>query len=520
MKVDVVVGALLATALSPVFGHEDHQHHHGGNHNGHNSLRPRTHLAFHHVESACAVDVEMLCSVKQQQGLPQTLNDPILDWILFPFAPPPPELEDMSILMDRMVNSFMNAPVTQVSVFWYEEPQQAPHFMVDSMAAKLAAEKQPEEIPQLAHQLQSYGKQMLKDTLEDDFGQRIARRLTEIDAKSIQHNLHLPFGCARNRCMREAFEKNRLSEKCATSIRQLETTYHLEAEMERREDLFAWMMCLYIWVFCLLLFLLARKYRSQHKMRLMRRRILQAVYSNPAVKRQVEEELGEPLGKVPPLPHHVLRMARAGGKDFKRRLRCMKRIHMLYFIALFTLVCVDPFWVLPVCILASLVRVVLLCLSPTRYVDEDCECCCCGASAEAAKAGLLTEAQMCCDCCKGTGVCAPSCASCCACSCCGCCDGSCNCLEKKIEDECSCCCCGASAEAAKAGLLTEAQMCCDCCKGTGVCAPSCTSCCACSCCGCTDGSCSCCVSEKKGAGRKHVILAKHEIYEGVPLQVV
>jgi hypothetical protein len=49
--------------------------------------------------------------------------------------------------------------------------------------------------------------------------------------------------------------------------------------------------------------------------------------------------------------------------------------------------------------------------------------------------------------------------------------------KMKSADDCTCCCCGATSEQARAGTLTEAQVCCNCCKGTGTCSPSCASCC-------------------------------------------
>jgi hypothetical protein len=93
--------------------------------------------------------------------------------------------------------------------------------MIDSMAAKLAAEKEPEEIPQLALELQAYGAEMMQNHEEDSVGHRMARRLTEMDAKTIQNNVRLPFGCPKNRCLKESMTQNKVSEECAHSIRQL-----------------------------------------------------------------------------------------------------------------------------------------------------------------------------------------------------------------------------------------------------------------------------------------------------------
>jgi hypothetical protein len=478
-------------------------------------LRPHTHIAYHHVESACAADVEALCEIKQEE-LPQTLGDPFLDWVFLSATPtpPPPEIEDIS----RFLDSFFSAPISQVSIYWYEEPQQAPHFMIDTAAAKLAAEKEPEEIPALAYQLQNYGEKMMQMHEEDSLHHLMGRRLTEMDATTIQHHVRLPFGCPKNRCLRDAMVQNKVSDECARSMHQLETTYELEEELELRQEDFVGMVWVYICVLCILLVLLARKYRSGRVERRLRTRILQAVYSNPTLKRQIEKELGESVGSVPPLPYHVLMVMSTGSKDLKRHLLCMKRTRMVLFMVRFsiilTLVFVAPFWVLPICISLSMLRIVQICLFPVH--QSECECCCCGASTTGAASGNLTELQECCKCCKGTGVCAPSCASCCgpdSCCCCGCCDGSCCCnksTKAKARDDCTCCCCGATAEQARAGTLTDVQVCCNCCKGTGTCDPSCAS-----CCGGGDGA-----STKKGRGQKHVFASNHVVFEGVPLQVV
>jgi hypothetical protein len=187
--------------------------------------------------------VEALCEIKQEE-LPQTLGDPFLDWVFLSATPtpPPPEIEDIS----RFLDSFFSAPISQVSIYWYEEPQQAPHFMIDTAAAKLAAEKEPEEIPALAYQLQNYGEKMMQMHEEDSLHHLMGRRLTEMDATTIQHHVRLPFGCPKNRCLRDAMVQNKVSDECARSMHQLETTYELEEELELRQEDFVGMVGLYL----------------------------------------------------------------------------------------------------------------------------------------------------------------------------------------------------------------------------------------------------------------------------------
>ena len=536
--------------------------------------RPHTHVMWHHVESACAVDVQKLCGEPEPLlNPPKSTGDPLLDWIFVPSAPVPAEIRDLTRMMDRMFDPlFMEPSREHITLFWVEEPKQAPHFLIDSATAKVAQGRQPEEIPQLAVDLQKYGNEMLTMYQEGSFPHHMARRLTEMDAATIQHQVHLPFGCHKNRCLRQAHQEGKVSKPCAASIQELETTFVLESELEHRQDLFVGMMWVYIATLCLLLILLARRMRSQRPKRQLRLRILQAVYSNPAIKRQVEDDLGQSVGSVPPVSRYALRLMSSGGKDLKQALRFMKRVHMMIFALLLILVVFAPFWVLPICISISVFRVVELCLYPSQAGDGECECCCCGASTSDAKKGLLTPEQECCSCCKGSGVCAPSCATCCGdksccCASCGCCGGGCNCCCKdsiQVVNGCTCCCCGASPSQARDGTLTDVQACCNCCKGTGKCCDACANCCGgggmkvgagckCCCCGmtvedaeagfmteaqaccscckgtgkCCDGCADCCggggqgvCCEMKGRGQKHVVGARNEIYCGIPLQIV
>ena len=514
-------------------------------------MKPHTHVAYHHVESACAADVETLCSPKDaflSMAKPHpTSGDPFLDWVLFAPAsdPPPQEVQDVQMFMDRVMESILQPPSPPVPVFWvqhvvFEEPT-----VVDAAVSRLAADKEPEEIPQLAHQLQKYGEGLLHDTdaAASNNGERhhMARRLMEMNTKTIQNHVSLPFGCARNRCLREAYESHRVSRECAHSMHVLEKTFVLENELDRRQGVFLGMMWLYICALALLMVLVARNYRARRGRRRLKQKILLAVYSNPAIRKQVEDELGESVGDVPPLSYHVMRLITAGGQDLKRRLRCVRRVHALFLTFLMLLVFAAPFWVLPICIMVTLVRVAQLCCVNNDLEAEDCSCCCCAASPGMARAGLLTAEQECCNCCRGTGICSPKCASCCGsagcCSCCcsSCCAGKCCCAptnKVNVKDDCTCCCCGATTSMAKAGLLTDEQACCGCCKGTGKCSDACAACCggggSC-CCGggsgcCCGCCCSCCSSgdccQKKGRGKKHVVSARKVVYEGVPLQVV
>jgi hypothetical protein len=481
---------------------------------------PHSHVMFHHVESACAADVEQFCGASETQ----TTGDPLLDWIFLPFAPPPPDMEDLNMMMDRLFDPLFLEPSREyVTLFFVQEPQHGPLFLIDAAAAKAAKEREPEEIPQLAHDLRQYGSEMLtKIDADSSFHYQMARRLTELDAKTIQHQVHLPFGCAKNRCLRLALVEGKVSPECQSSIERLESTFTLETELEHRQELFLCLMTIYMMTLLVLAIMVHRRMGSLRSNIRLGERILQAVYGNPTSKRQVELDLGHSLGSVPPRLYGGISTTEGSGGS-------IKRVKVAVLALLVALVIFAPFWVLPICIILSVARVIRLCLLAPGQSD-DCTCCCCGATSTDAANGTLTEAQECCSCCKGSGSCTTSCADCCGHSCC--CDGSCCCCAGVTKLD-GCCCCGLSMADARDGNLTEIQACCDCCMGTGTCpdakvldaklieAPThkipikaCSS---------ADVG-NCCSSDAqrtgKGRGEKHVVPAKNEVYCGVPLQVV
>jgi hypothetical protein len=294
-------------------------------------------------------------------------------------------------------------------------------------------------------------------------------------------------------------------------MNQLQQVNEMEIQLGQQQEVFLGMMWIYVCLLVMLLILLGRRYTKNKANRRLKRRILKAVYANPSIKAQLEEDLGESVGNVPPVSSQALRLMSAGGRALRRKIECARRVRVVFFMMLLTMVIFAPLWVLPICIVTSAIRVALLCCAadPVR----ECTCCCCGVSTEDVANGLVTKAQACCNCCVGTGVCSAACASCCGQDGC-CCDGAdcccCNAAQPKTVKCCGtgcCCCCGASPEQAATGTLTEAQASCCCCSGTGCCSG--------------DDSCCCCGdTAPKGRGQKHVFKAKEGIYEGVSIQIV
>lgn len=270
----------------------------------HDNLMPHSHVAYHTVESACARDVEAICIPKEEYPTMLLLSgDPFFDWIFVSSAaanvPTPPEVHDLNQFIDQMFNSVLVSSAShESSTVWFHEVE-SPELIVDVGVARLAAEKEPDEIPQLALQLQKYGASLLQDSESGSEHHQMARRLTEMDAKTINYNVQLPFG-RKNCCLKKAFQQQMVSEKCAYSISMLENTFVLETKFSRREEALISTMLIYITTFVLLTIVMARHVRAriQSRRRRIKRKVIMAVYSNPAIRKQVELEIGESICHV------------------------------------------------------------------------------------------------------------------------------------------------------------------------------------------------------------------------------
>eukprot|EP00529_Nitzschia_sp_RCC80_P011945 CAMPEP_0113500292 /NCGR_PEP_ID=MMETSP0014_2-20120614/32233_1 /TAXON_ID=2857 /ORGANISM="Nitzschia sp." /LENGTH=561 /DNA_ID=CAMNT_0000394583 /DNA_START=26 /DNA_END=1711 /DNA_ORIENTATION=+ /assembly_acc=CAM_ASM_000159 len=397
----------------------------------HQHLKPYTHAEYHRVEAKCQKDVEKFCDV--DQGGFDLLRqfyapDPFMSFVLAPttqfftlsdvsgsstdsdnhVVDIPPEIHDISLFMDKMVQSVMSmheAPRIS-TVIWSTEnsnedfqQQQEQHrehanLLVDSAVNKIVTTQETpvEEIPKLATDLQSYGHKMLEvmDPAAHDLHRHIGRRLTEVDPTTIQHHVRLPFGCPKNRCLRAAIAAGRVSPDCAEAVSSLEKMYVIEQEAEREEAIFVGLLWVYIAMIGLLMYMVARRFRADRSRRRLAQRVLTAVYASKDIKEKIENELGESIGDHAPVPVKFLASSSAA---MKRRLRCLRRVHAIFLVAMATLVFVAPFWVLPACILMTFVRVVQLCVigSGAKSAQDDCTCCCCAATPSLAKAGMLSK---------------------------------------------------------------------------------------------------------------------------------
>eukprot|EP00980_Cylindrotheca_fusiformis_P011600 scaffold2744_cov136-Cylindrotheca_fusiformis.AAC.17 len=517
--------------------------HHGGGHphHDHHAASPQTDHAYHHVEQACARDVEQLCTTtttpQEMPNTSNTLGDPFLDWVLRPSAGEPSPMdgmEDVNEIMDRMLASILtSSPMyTTHTIYFlgYTTPQEEEEvdskqgdidFVVDSTTAKLARGKAPEELPELADQLQSYGKNLMTTSEEGMPEHHLGRRLTEMDVNTLHHRVHLPFGCKKNSCLINAFKQGKTSLECSRSIEDLEFSSVMDEKQERQESaVMAIIGTMAIMCASFQAFMVAAAKRAKRKGLPLGYRIIQTVYSNPKIKNQVEAEMGESIGDIAP------RVGARGGRKNNKALSNILIFGLLYiFFPPFAIAAVLGY------LLHCVVKVLFF---PVEKSEDECQCCCCGATPSIAAAGGLSEAQECCNCCKGTGACSIACKSCCGdgtngCSCCCCGGDGCCCPNKAsivVKDDCTCCCCGATPSQAKDGTLTAEQECCNCCKGTGKCSDACAACCG-QCCCCGGNGCCCCAgcccapsTPGVGGGQKHIFQSKKGVYEGVPVQIV
>lgn len=345
-------------------GHHDHRGHHGnhGSHGIHNEEhpyqnKPHSHVAYHHVEQACAKDVENFCTAPTEQ---HPLLMP-MDWAF----PSDRELMDIAQTMDRMMESFFSMPSPDhhfgtITIYTPEMIHQSPkratvhdlNFVADSTASQLASQTKPEEIPQLAKKLNSYGEHLMASSQEGRPDHHIGRRLTEMDAETLGTHVRLPFGCHKNACLMKM--RNRVSPECARSLKELESISYLEDRLEEHQATQMMYMLVYFALLITFLALVVKKARMGQKKALFGHKILEVIYANPKLKRQVELEMGQSVGEHAPVPHM--------GRKIKEQFAEMQRTRFLFLLAIVYAFVAAPFMILPLCILAMFFRVLYMCV--------------------------------------------------------------------------------------------------------------------------------------------------------------
>lgn len=483
---------------------------------------------MHAVEESCSADVSVFCPTPQDQftmrapvlrlGAPR---DPLMEFLSNPAAPPP-MLMDISSILDQMMSHamLMANEEPHITIFHFvsvgddkqapssDQQKAAPDEVLDAMVQNLV-QRTTENPEVVAKKIVEHANDILK-TEQDEDRVRMARRLTQLSPESFSGpHLPLPFGCPRNRCLMSAFEQGVVSPSCSEALKNAERLQSVHAmrelvKVERDSKLFISFTILYGVLAFVTLAVLSRHLRKMHRnleyQLNLKKSILQAVYSNPAIKATVEKSMGRGIGYVPPLPPHVL--AQLGGHEFPHRgFFCSKLIMLGVFATVFTLVFVNPLLAMSILCVLMFARFLRLAFFPPQYPVRKCSCCCCGLSTDDVKNGNISSTQACCTCCNASGVCAPGCADCCGLEP----DGACDCCM----DGCDCCnpppvcnCCGATPQLM---TLTTEQANCSCCAGSGVCG---------------EGFKLCCGEGPSPACTKPLLPSEKGVYQGIPIQVV
>jgi hypothetical protein len=429
------------------------------------------HRAMLGIQSSCDSDILSLCTKPKDVFLePRPIvrlgapRDPVLDFLSNPLAPPP--MMDISDVLDHMMNQALMMTNDQPSVTIYrfraipdelqpakdganlehspsEKP--APEDILDSMV-KQFVHRASEDPKMVTEQIVKHANEILQSE-EDKNRVRLARRLSELAPSMYRsHLLPLPFGMNRNQCLMDAFDQGALSKPCADALNAAESIQaklhvHPHASPEEMDSqlFFAFFSAFLILATINLVIKvkhLKKRFQKIKSQIQLKEGILQAVYSDPATKAQVEGKMGKSIGFVPPLPPHVL--ARLGGHNFPHDNCLLLRIvRAATFACIFIAFLIDP--IRGMCLLCILMLFRLLnyifCPRPEPPADM-CSCCCCGLTTDAVQNGDVSSTQACCTCCNGLGVCAPSCSDCCGLEpdgACDCCDDGCDCCNQSPE---------------------------------------------------------------------------------------
>jgi len=361
-------------------------------------------------------------------------SDPLLDFLMLPQALLP---ISETMYIDQMVNQMMDS-ILIISPGNEQDHITRSEEVFDTMISSLAehvssesasadesdshdaelSEQLPFDPVDFSEQLANHGKKLLA-TEQAEPRRRLARRLTEVTPNMFRQTYgHLPFGCYKNRCLLNAYQHRSVSSGCSAALlnKQQVLVQHRVAlrNFKEEQEAFIYMVFVYglmvMGTFVVVLYKF-RKPRNPEKRRL-KHRIFQAIYSNPKLKTAIEEELGQDLGNVPPVQLNLLRRVESGAQQNLFVSRSFMIVRIVAWTCMMLLATRMPFFAMfLLCITMGVQFCVVLC-SP-KQLDEDiscCCCCCCGLST--VDVSCHSKEQSSCDCCNGTGICAPSCACC------------------------------------------------------------------------------------------------------------
>jgi len=228
--------------------------------------------AYRDVERSCKMDVEFLCMPNMEFPLMTMLSsEPVLFFSVSQSYTP---MLDLDRAMDEMLDSIFGHHTSTSLVIQNNDEESSSSNELDEVF----------EIPKLADELKKHTESLVPDTgLRSDQYQAVARRLTETETKPVQ----LPFRC-RNQCLRSAFEKEMVSDKCARSIWMLQSIHAMEAELNSRNEEFVSLVTVYITAVAALSIVFSRYLRRAGRSAKLNARAIDAVRNNPEIRRHVE----------------------------------------------------------------------------------------------------------------------------------------------------------------------------------------------------------------------------------------
>jgi len=363
MKIAVASALLFSSAMAHQ-GHGPHGHRHAGEHAYRN--KPHSHIAYHHVEQACTRDIETFCTAPSVQS-PLLLSN--VEWAF----PSERELMEIAHTMDLMMESFFSMPpsrehVGKVTIYTPEMIHQSPkratvhdlNFVADSTASELASQTKLEEIPQLAQKLNQFGEQLMASSQVGRPDHHIGRRLTEMDAGTLHSHLQLPFGSHKNACLMQMLPL--VSKGCQTAVKELDNISYMEHKIQENQESQAMYVLMYLSLLMIFLALVVKKTRMDMSKQHLGHSILEAIYANPKLKRQVEREMGQSVGKQAPVPV---------GRKWREESNSMRRMRFFFFLALFYAFLFAPLMILPVCVMAMFFRVMHMCVIVNNPDDDE-----------------------------------------------------------------------------------------------------------------------------------------------------
>jgi len=270
------------------------------------------------------------------------------------------ELQEITQAMDNMMEYFFSMPLHSqsyhtITIYSPEMQHQSPkrvtlhdlNFVADSAASQLASQTEPEHIPALAEKLNMYGERLMASSAEGKPDHHIGRRLTEVaNPASLGPHVRLPFGCHKNACLMNSLP--RVSTKCDLAIKELQSISKLEYQQEEKlanRGFYMLVDLAILVVFSVLLFKKASKDLHHTK---VGQKILEAIYANPKLKRQVEREMGQSVGNEAPVPRF--------GNGFKKRTGCLSCIRLLIIATYLYAFLFSPGMVIPAFIMAFFFR--------------------------------------------------------------------------------------------------------------------------------------------------------------------